>query len=238
MNPSDGMVTIGTHDGGHMPAFLALPAAGSGPGLVLLQEIFGVTDYIRSRARDLAQLGYVVVAPELYWRLGPSVATDETSEAGLQEAFGYFGKLDIAQAVDDAIAALEHLRGMPETSGRAGIIGFCLGGRLAYEVGVQSTPDVVVSYYGAGIADRLDVASKLECPVIFHFGASDAYLPPDQVDRIRQAFEGHSDAEIYVHAGAGHAFDNFRAPIFYHQPAADEAWPQTTAFLEHQYPPG
>jgi carboxymethylenebutenolidase len=237
MTSWDGTLTVETHTDGRMPAFLALPAIGSGPGLVLLQEIFGVTDYIKSRARDLAQLGYVVVAPELYWRIGPSVATDETSEAGLQEAFGYFSELDVAQAVDDATAALEHVRAMPETGGRAGVFGFCLGGRLAYEVGVRSTPDIVVSYYGAGIADRLEVASKLDCPIIFHFGGADAYLPPDQADRIRQAFEGDPDAEIHMHADAGHAFDNFRAPIFYHQPAADEAWPQTRAFLQHYFPP-
>jgi len=238
MPSTDSTLTVETHDGGEMPAFVALPASGSGPGLVLLQEIFGITDYIRSRARDLAEQGYVVVAPELYWRIGPHVATDERTEVGLQEAFGYFSKLDVPQAVDDAIATLEHVRAMPETQGRAGVLGFCLGGRLAYEVGVASTPDVVVSYYGSGIADRLDDASRLDCPVIFHFGAADPYLPPDQAERIRASFQDRPDAEIRMHADAGHAFDNFRAPIFYHQSAADEAWPQTRAFLERHFAPG
>ena len=109
-----------------------------------MQEIFGITDYIKSRAQDLADLGYVVVVPELYWRLGPNVTTDERTEAGLQEAFGYFGKLDVPNAVDDAVAALEYARTIPETGGKAGVLGFCLGGRLAYEVGVRSKPDVVV----------------------------------------------------------------------------------------------
>jgi carboxymethylenebutenolidase len=238
MPSTDSTLTVTTHDGGQMPAFVALPASGAGPGLVLLQEIFGVTEYIKSRARDLAEQGYVVVAPELYWRIGPHVSTDERTEAGLQEAFGYFGKLDVPLAVDDAIATLEHVRAMPETAGHAGVLGFCLGGRLAYEVGVGSTPDVVVSYYGSGIADRLDDAPKLDCPVIFHFGAADAFLPPDQAQRIRASFQDHPDAEIHMHADAGHAFDNFRAPIFYHQAAADEAWPQTRAFLEQHFAPG
>jgi carboxymethylenebutenolidase len=228
--------TVKTHDGGSMPAVVALPASGSGPGLVLLQEIFGITDYIKSRARDLADLGYVVVVPELYWRLGPNVATDERTEAGLQEAFGYFGKLDVPRAVDDAIATVEHVRAMPETRGKAGVLGFCLGGRLAYEVGVQTTPDVIVSYYGAGIPDRLDDADKLVSPVIFHFGGADPYLPPDQAERIRAAFAERPSTEIHMHEGAGHAFDNFRSPMFYHQPAAEESWPQTTDFLERTYP--
>lgn len=228
------MVT--THDGGSMPAFVSLPESGSGPGLVVLQEIFGITDYLKSRARDLAALGYVAVVPELYWRLGPHVTTDETSEAGLQDAFGYFGKLDIARAADDATAALEYVRGMRETAGKAGVLGFCLGGRLAFEVGVNSNPDVVVSYYGAGIADRLDDAPKMACPIIFQFGGADPYLPPEQAERIEQAFASHPDTEVHMHPGANHAFDNFRAPMFYTQIAADNAWPQTVAFLARTFP--
>jgi carboxymethylenebutenolidase len=219
-----------------MPAVVTLPEGERGPGLVVLQEIFGVTEYVLSRARNLAGLGYVTVVPELYWRLGSNVVTDERTEAGLQEAFGYYSKLDMAQAIDDAVATLEHVRAMPETGGRAGVLGFCLGGRLAYEVGVRASPDVVVSYYGSGIADRLDDASKLECPVIFHFGGDDPYLPAEQTQRIEAAFAGRPAAEFHTHPGAGHAFDNFRSPMFHHQPAAEAAWPQTTAFLLRALP--
>jgi carboxymethylenebutenolidase len=233
----DHEVTVPTHDGGNMPAFVALPPSGTGAGLVLLQEIFGVTDYLTGRARDLADLGYVVVVPELYWRLGPHISTDEQTEAGLQAAFGYFGQLDLALAADDAVASLEYVRGLQQTAGRAGVMGFCLGGRLAFEVGVRSNPDVVVSYYGSGIAERLDDAAKLTCPVLFHFGGADAYLPPEQAERILTAFASHPDAEAHSHPGAGHAFDNHRAPIFDYQPAAEAAWPQSRLFLERTYPP-
>jgi len=236
MTVSDSTRLVTTHDGGTMPAFVALPAAGSGPGLVVLQEIFGITDYLKQRARDLAALGYVALVPELYWRLGPAVTTDETTEAGLQAAFGYFSRLDMAQAVNDAVAALESVRGMPETAGRAGVLGFCLGGRLAFEVGVRSNPDVVVSYYGSGIADRLDDASAVACPIIFQFGGADAFLPPEQAQRIQQAFAAHPDAEVHMHPGANHAFDNFRAPMFYTPTASANAWPQTTAFLARTFP--
>jgi carboxymethylenebutenolidase len=80
-----------------------------------------------------------------------------------------FGKLDLSQAVDDAVAALEHVRGMSETGRRAGVMGFCLGGRLAYEVAVLSNPDVLASYYGSGIADRLEDASRCTRPNDFSF---------------------------------------------------------------------
>jgi carboxymethylenebutenolidase len=93
-----------------------------------------------------------------------------------------------------------------------------------------------VSYYGSGIADRLDDAPRLTCPVIFQFGGDDPYLPMEQIQRIQTAFASHPAAEFHAHPGAGHAFDNFRAPIFYRQPAADAAWPQTTDFLKRVYP--
>lgn len=235
MTTFDRNLTVETRDRGQMPAYVAMPRSGRGPGLVLLQEIFGVTEYIRSRASDLAALGYVTVVPELYWRLGPNIVTDEQTEAGLQEAFGYFSRLDLPQAVDDAVATLAQVRAMPETGGRAGVMGFCLGGRLAYEVGVAADPVVVVSYYGSGIADRLVDAGQLTCPACFQFGEADPYLSQEQAAQIERAFANHPAAEFHAHGG-GHAFDNFRAPIFYHQPAADAAWPQTTAFLAREYP--
>ncbi len=238
MATQDDTLAVKTHDGGSMPAFVARPASGQGPGIVLLQEIFGITDYIKSRARDLANLGYVVVVPELYWRLGSNISTDETTETGLQQAYGHFSKLDLAHAVDDAVAAVEHVATMPETRGQAGVLGFCLGGRLAYEVGVHGNPDMVVAYYGSGTADRLEDAPKITCPVIFHFGEADPYLPAEQAERIRAAFSARPNAEVHMHAGAGHAFDNHRAPMFYYQPASAESWPQTTAFLQRNYPPG
>ena len=231
------MSAVRTHDGGSMPAYIALPAGGQGPGIVLLQEIFGITDYLKRRARDLADLGYVALVPDLYWRMGSGITLDEDTQEGLQQAFGYLQRLDEPQAVDDAVAALEHLRSMPQTGGKAGVFGFCMGGRLAYKVGVAADPDVVVSYYGSGIASQLQDAARVECPIVFHFGEADPYLPVAEAEQIRQAFSGHPRAEVHMHTGAGHAFDN-PSPMFHHAEASREAWPQTAAFLERNLPPG
>ena len=233
---SDNSAVVSTHDGGSMPAYLAMPASGRGPGIVVLQEIFGITDYLKRRARDLAELGYVALLPDLYWRIGSGVVLAEDTQEGLQQAFGYLQRLDEPQAVDDAVAALEHLRAMPQTGGKAGVLGFCMGGRLAYGVGVASDPDVVVSYYGSGIGSQLQDASKVECPVVFHFGEADAYLPVEEAERIRETFSGRPGTEVHMHAGAGHAFDN-PSPLFHHAEASREAWPQTVAFLERHLPP-
>jgi carboxymethylenebutenolidase len=235
MTSSDKTEIVTTHDGGRMPSFVARPASGRGPGIVVLQEIFGVTDYLRRRARDLAALGYIVLVPQLYWRQAADVELPEDTPEGLQQAFGHLQRLDEAQAVDDAAAALEHLRAMPATGGKAGVLGFCMGGRLAYKLAAASDPDVLVSYYGSGIGSDLQSATHISAPTLFHFGASDQYLPVAEADQIRAAFSDHPNTEVHMHADAGHAFDN-PSPIFHHPAAAAEAWPQTAAFLKRYLP--
>jgi carboxymethylenebutenolidase len=226
---------VTTDDGGRMEAHLALPERGRGPGLLLLQEIFGVNDYIRGRARTLAELGYVVLAPDLYWRIEPGVEIPHTEE-GLRRAFGYLQRLNESRAVADAGAALALLRDLPETGGRAGVIGFCMGGRLGYHVTAGFQPDAAVLYYGSGIADALDLAPRIRCPVLFHFGDADPYLPMQEVERIRAAFAGRDEVEIEVQPDAGHAFDNHLAPMFHQPRAAAAAWRLTVDFLRRRLP--
>ena len=127
--------TVPTADG-EMPAHLWLPAAGSGPGILLLQEIFGVSRYIQQRAQDLADLGYVVLAPEIFWRLGVS-KVDEAPDA-LDTAFGLLQQVDWQAAVGDSIAAIDTLRQREEVSGGIGVVGFCFGGGLAFDVAART----------------------------------------------------------------------------------------------------
>jgi carboxymethylenebutenolidase len=115
-------------------------------------------------------------------------------------------------------------------------MGFCLGGTLAWFVAAAGDPDVAVSYYGSGVAGGLDQAGTVTCPVIFHFGDSDPYLPNEQVDAIRASVGDRPDVEIHVQAGAGHAFDNHEAPTFWNEAAAAAAWERTVAFLQQHLP--
>jgi carboxymethylenebutenolidase len=223
---------VTTEDGGIMTCHLALPEGGRGPGVLLLQEIFGVNDYVRGRAETLARLGYAAMAPDLYWRLEPGVEIPQ-DEAGLQRAFGYLQRLDGAQAARDAGAALDHLRGL---TGAAGVLGFCMGGRIGYHVTASFHPDAAVLYYGSGTADSLDLAPGVRCPVLFHFGADDPYIPPDQVDRIQAAFRGRDDVEFDVQPDARHAFDNYLAPMFHVPQASRAAWALTEDFLARRLP--
>ena len=113
-------------------------------------------------------------------------------------------------------------------------MGYCLGGHLAYAIGCHFEPDAVVSYYGSGIVDRLSEADTLTCPVIFHFGGNDPFIPNEQVDAIRAHLDDRDNVEIHVQHQAGHAFENFLAPQFHDVAAAAASWPLTVDFLERE----
>jgi carboxymethylenebutenolidase len=223
---------------GELEAHVAIPADGSGPGIVLLHEIFGINDYVRDCAQRLAELGYVVLAPDLYWRTQPGLELNH-DEAGLHAGMDAVSQLDVPAAVADAIAALQALRAMPEViDGRAGVLGFCLGGTLAYQVAVNGDPQVAIVYHGSAIAGALDAAAQIACPMLMHWGGADQYIPRAQVDAVATLAAGRDDIECHVHEGAGHAFDNHRAPMFHVPAARAAAWELTAAFLARELPAG
>jgi carboxymethylenebutenolidase len=223
-------------DGHDFTGYLTLPASGSGPGMVVAQEIFGVTEYIQDVCARLSGLGYVALAPDLYSRIDGESVIDERSENALPRAFGSMQKLDMPQAALDAARALEHLRGLPEvTDRRAGIIGFCLGGGIAYFVAAAAEPDVAVMYYGSAIPTGLALAPEVHCPALFHFGDADEYITAEQRAAVEQAFAGREHTEFHLHHGPNHAFDNHNAH-FHHPEAAAAAWKQTVAFLATEFP--
>jgi carboxymethylenebutenolidase len=224
-------------DGHEFTGYLALPESGSGPGMVVIQEIFGVTDYIKDVCGRLTDLGYVALAPDLYSRIDGESVIDERSENALPRAFGSMQKLDMAQAALDSASALDRLRTVAEVSGgRAGIMGFCLGGGMAYLVAAASEPDVAVCYYGSAIPGNLDKAADVHCPVLFEFGDADEYITAEQRAAVAKAFEGRSHTEFHLHHGPNHAFDNHNAEMFHHPEAAAAAWKETAAFLEREFP--
>jgi len=219
-----------------MDAHVVLPEAGSGPGIVVLQEIFGVGGYIKEAAERLAGLGYVALAPDLYWRIEPGIALDHTEE-GLGRAFETMQQLDVPLAIRDSIDALAALRQLAEVSdARAGVLGFCLGGTIAFGVAIDIDPDVAVCYYGSGIPDMLDRGGEITCPVLFHFGGQDPYIPREQTDRVAAFAASHEGMECHIQADAGHAFDNHEAPMFYQPEPAARAWEITRDFLVRTLP--
>ncbi|QQS24933.1 MAG: dienelactone hydrolase family protein [Actinomycetota bacterium] len=212
------------------------PSEGRGPGIVLIQEIFGVGAYISAVAERLADAGYVVGAPDVFWRFAPGWAA-EHDEAGLTASIEVVAQLDAAKAIADCVAALEHLRAMPATGGLAGVMGFCLGGTLAWGVAAAGEPECCVSYYGSMVPAMLDLAGQVSCPTLFHFGNADAYIANEGVDAVSAMIAGRDGFVLNVEH-AGHAFDNHESAIFYDENAAKAAWTKTMAFLATHLPTG
>lgn len=212
------------------------PESGTGPGMLLIQEIFGVGPYIRAVGERLAEAGYVVGAPDLFWRFAPGFAAGH-DEAGLGESMQQAGNLDPAKAVSDCVAALEQLAGLAGSSVRPGVIGFCLGGTLAFGVAAADDPSVCISYYGSGVPGMIDQLGAVSCPTLFHFGAEDAYIPAEGVEALAAAVPVKNGPVMVVNVeGAGHAFDNHEAAMFYDEGAATAAWSKTMAFLAEHHP--
>ncbi|GAA2891437.1 dienelactone hydrolase family protein [Pseudonocardia halophobica] len=220
-------------DGDEFDAYLALPEDGRGPGVLVFQEIFGINDNIRGICDRLAGEGYVALAPDMFWRLERRF--ERKDESALAECMGMVQRLDFAAAAGDIAAAFAHLRAMPESTGKVGAIGFCLGGTLTWLCATTARVDgagidAAVPYYGSGIQDMLDRADALECPALFHYGDRDPFIPQEQIEKVEAAVGGKPQVEVR-HYDAGHAFSNWDAPSMYDEKAAVEAWGHTTAFL-------
>ena len=220
-------------DGEQMGALLRRPPSGGGPGLVLVQEIFGVSEYLQFSAERLARLGYTVLTPDLYWRV---LAGADISDNDLDTAMDMAAELDPGAAVGDLIATLDHLRALDGVTGGTGILGFCLGGTLAYHVASAAGPDTCVSYYGSAIPDALDAMDGITCPILFHFGERDQYTPADAVDRVEAATTGRTNVQFERYPTGAHAFDNAWSDRFHQPRNAVMAWGVTAQFLQRTLP--
>lgn len=218
-------------DDGTMDMKLWLPASGTGPGLVLVQEIFGVGEWISAVATELAAEGFVVGAPDLYWRLEPTWTAAHDTD-GMAAAFAMAQRHDLPTAVADTVAALDALAAVEEVDGAPGVIGYCLGGTIAWMAAALGEPSVCVSYYGSGVPDAVDRVEAVTCPTLLHFGAADDFIPVTDIDRVRAAVADVERIQLHVHEGGGHAFENDRSD--FHQPeVAARSRALTLAFLHH-----
>jgi carboxymethylenebutenolidase len=191
------MAQIRSFDGHEFSAYLALPAGGRGPGVVVLQEIFGVNANMRSVCDWFAARGFLAVCPDLFWRIEPGL--ELSPESDFDRALGMLGKLDFAKAVDDAAAAMNFLRDHPACTRRVGAVGYCLGGRLAYELAVRYQPDAAVGYYGVGIEQ---VLGNVRGPLMLHVAGLDKYCPPAALEKIQAAHPG----AVHLYPNCDHAF--------------------------------
>lgn len=221
-------------DGERYAGYLSLPPRGRGPGLLLIQEIFGVNEHIRAVADQYAGDGFTVLAPDVFFRQAARVDLGYGGE-DFTRGIEYMKRVDFAQTVRDLGGALKTLRQRPECTGTAAVLGYCMGGRLAFHVAADTDVDAAVCYYGGGIDTVLDQASKIRCPITLHFAEKDHFIPLSAVQAAREAFADRADVMIECYQGVDHGF-NCWARDSYDQRAAALARGRTLAFLATNLP--
>ena len=189
------MIELTAADGHMLNGYLAKPDGEPRGGVVILQEIFGITGHIRRVADQYASHGLLTIAPSLFDRIRPGIVLDY---ADVEEARGLMMQLDRDHVVDDMAAAADAVR----SAGKVAAIGYCWGGAMADLAACRVAVDAAVSYYGRMTVEWLD--EKPKCPVLYHYGAQDPLIPPELVEQISA---GRPGMESFVYDDAGHGFN-------------------------------
>lgn len=222
-------ITIAAADGGKFMGYLATPASGKGPGVVVIQEIFGVNKVMRGITDGFAQAGYLALCPDLFWRQQPGIQLTDQSEAEWARAFELFNGFDLKKGVDDLNATIETLRKQKGCTGKIGAVGFCLGGRLAYLTATRTRVDTAVSYYGVMLTEH--VKEPVKAPLMLHIATEDEYVPKDQQEKIHAALKGNRKVTIHDYKGQNHAFARVGGK-HYDKASADLARQRTLDFFK------
>jgi len=204
-------ITIQASDGaGSFSAYMlepkAPPAGKSAGAVVLIQEIFGINQSMRDTAAWVADIGFTAVCPDLFWRIEPNVDITDKSDAEWKKAFDLFNKFDQPKGVEDLRATLAAARRLSGCNGRAGTMGYCLGGRLAFMMATQSDADVNISYYGVGLDNLLGDIGKISKPLVLHVADQDEFFPPEGRAKLVAGVKGQRQVACYVYPDANHAF--------------------------------
>jgi carboxymethylenebutenolidase len=217
------MIRLKAKDGHELDAYFAEPNGKPKGGLVIVQEIFGVTNHIKRIADQYAARGYEVVAPAMFDRVERNVTLDYSE---IEKGREYMRKLEWPNTLADVQAAANEVR----DTGSVSVVGYCWGGTVAHVAASDLALDAAVSYYGGGVAKMLD--KKPLCPIMYHFGDRDASIPLPDIEKIKAA---NPKSPVHVYSGAGHGF-NCDERASYSADDAESAFERSLDFLHEQTP--
>ena len=200
-------IDVPTLDGeGSFKAYVEEPDGTPRGAIVVIQEIFGVNEGIRRKADHWASLGYLALAPDLFWRLEPGVELDPDQPDQFQRALGLMQKLDQDEAIKDIEAVIREARRRLPDGGRVGVVGYCLGGRLAYMTASRTDVDASVGYYGVGLDNLLHEKHAIARPLLLHIAGADHFVPAEQQKKIHEGLDDHQRVTIHDYPGEDHGF--------------------------------
>lgn len=213
---------------GSFTGYLAKPSTGKGPGIVVIQEIFGVNKVMRDLCDWLAGEGYVALCPDLFWRIEPGIDITDQSEAEWKKAFDLFGKFNVDKGVKDIASTIATLR--PLSTGKVGAVGYCLGGQLAYLTACHTDADASVGYYGVNIQNRLADAKGIKQPLMLHIAGKDEFVPAEAQEQVVAGLRDNPLVTIHRYPEMDHAFARVGG-AHYDKKTAEEANDRTLKFF-------
>ena len=193
------------HDG-RFDAYLAEPAGTPRGAIIVIQEIFGVNEGIRRKCDHWAALGYIGLAPDLFWRLEPGVELDPDVPEQFQQALGLMQRLDQDKAIADIEAVIRYARARLPDGGRVGCVGYCLGGRLAFMTSARTDVDASVGYYGVGLEGLMGEKHAIARPLMLHIAGADHFVTPDKQAAIHAGLDDQPKVTIHDYPGEDHGF--------------------------------
>lgn len=222
-------IVLSTADG-QFAAYVARPSARHAPVVIVLQEIFGVNADIRGMCDELAEHGYIAMAPDLFWRTKPGLDLNSWSEAEWTEALAIYKSYNLDQGISDVRTAIDAGRTIVGASGKVAVMGFCLGGLMSFLTAARSDVDAVIEYYGGDTENHLSEAPSVRAPMLVHLAEEDEYISKEAQAKIKAAFANSANVGIYSYPGCSHAFARHTG-AHYDAAAAHLANERTLAFL-------
>jgi len=218
---------------GTFGAYVVHPKTLPAPAVIVLHEVFGVNADIREHCDELAEQGFFAVAPDLFWRLEPGVDLGVTSEADWQHGFRLYQAFDRDAGARDAKDTIDAVRKLPECSGKVALLGYCLGGLMAFLTAARYGADAAVAFHGGETERYLDEASGLDTPLLMHLAEEDEYMPKPAQAEIKAALADKPNVTIFSYPGQWHAFSR-NGGTHYDAGAAALANQRTSEFLHRQ----
>lgn len=200
-------MTIDTLEGGaRFQAYVAEPEGPPRGAIVVIQEIFGVNEGIRRKCDRWAALGYIGIAPDLFWRLEPGVELDPDVPDEFEAALALMGRFDQDEGIRDIEATLRAARARLPEGGKVGCVGYCLGGRLAFMTAARTDVDASVGYYAVGVDGLLRESNALARPLMLHIAGDDHFVGPDVQAAMHEALDDHPKVTLHDYPGENHGF--------------------------------
>ena len=191
---------------GRFGAYLAEPQGTPKAAVIVIQEIFGVNEGIRRKCDDWAGLGYVALAPDLFWRIRANAELDADNPQEFQEALELMGRFEQDQGISDIEATIRAARQRLDGSGKVGCVGYCLGGRIAFMTATRTDIDASVGYYGVGIDNLLREKHAISRPLMLHIPTADHFVGPDVQRAMHEGLDDHPKVTLHDYEGLDHGF--------------------------------